>query len=538
MTRPSKSELRLLTAVAHAADPRTTEVFEPLGYVPTEKQAMFHAATAHLVVFGGARGGGKSVAVLMESLKQAVWRPGLQVLVLRRTLAELRRTLLLELARYGFAEKLGARWNGQDMTLTFENGSQILFGYLESMSDCSRYQGASFGLLCVDEATLIDPNALDIVLECLRSGDLGKSVIGARYSCNPGGPGHSRIKSTVIDPTEYGRRVVTDDFGRRVVYIPAKCSDNPHLGPEYAHTLDAIPDANRRAAMRDGNWDAFGGQVFGEWNRDRHIIPRDAISIPQSWQRYCGIDWGWSAPACALWAARDGDGRLWLYREIYVTQTPPETLAAMILGAQSQDGQVIAFVDPSVVAKPTGGLSVYEKFGQSGLGTALAANERIPGWLSLHAALAEGPLCQVHQLMREQGKWDDETCPRLHVLDGTCPNLVRTLPALAYDKNNVEDVDTDLEDHASDCARYICHSLSGHGGPVIYADLARADEPREQRPRAEFRQAMAQATAGDWVETERPDDRPAWSKQPATSGVGATQRSPFARAQEDNDESD
>jgi hypothetical protein len=35
-----------------------------------------------------------------------------------------------------------------------------------------------------------------------------------------------------------------------------------------------------------------------------------------------------------------------------------------------------------------------------------------------------------------------------------CRNLIRTIPALPYDKTRVEDVDTDAEDHAYDGLRY------------------------------------------------------------------------------------
>jgi len=38
----------------------------------------------------------------------------------------------------------------------------------------------------------------------------------------------------------------------------------------------------------------------------------------------------------------------------------------------------------------------------------------------------------------------------------TCKHFIRTLPALVYDETDVEDVDTDGEDHIYDELRYIC----------------------------------------------------------------------------------
>ena len=38
----------------------------------------------------------------------------------------------------------------------------------------------------------------------------------------------------------------------------------------------------------------------------------------------------------------------------------------------------------------------------------------------------------------------------------TCKHFIRTVPALVYDETNVEDIDTDGEDHAYDMWRYVC----------------------------------------------------------------------------------
>ena len=38
----------------------------------------------------------------------------------------------------------------------------------------------------------------------------------------------------------------------------------------------------------------------------------------------------------------------------------------------------------------------------------------------------------------------------------TCRNFIRTVPALVYDESDVEDVDTEGEDHVYDEWRYAC----------------------------------------------------------------------------------
>ena len=221
--------------------------------------------------------------------------------------------------------------------------------------------------------------------------------------------------------------------------------------------------------MLDGDWSAFGGQ-FSEWSQFRHIVPRDAMSLAPSWRRYCGIDFGFAAPFCALWGAIDNDGRWWIYRESYEKGLAPEEQAKRIMKAEAKDGWVAHFIDPSTVAKPTGGLSVFEMYALAGLSAvALAVNDRIPGWQQVHKALADGPLCLYHAHLAEKGEWSGNSCPRLHVLDGAAPNLCRTLPDAPYDPIRVEDLDTKCEDHAVDSLRYLIAS-TGLTGQVTVPD--------------------------------------------------------------------
>ena len=56
------------SSLADRLDPPDPDVFGPLEYEPTAKQAEFHAATEFDVLYGGAAGGGKTKALLMEGL--------------------------------------------------------------------------------------------------------------------------------------------------------------------------------------------------------------------------------------------------------------------------------------------------------------------------------------------------------------------------------------------------------------------------------------------------------------------------------------
>ena len=47
----------------------------------------------------------------------------------------------------------------------------------------------------------------------------------------------------------------------------------------------------------------------------------------------------------------------------------------------------------------------------------------------------------------------DDDGPMFYVTD-QCPHFIRTVPVLQHDKNNMEDLDTEAEDHVADEWRY------------------------------------------------------------------------------------
>jgi hypothetical protein len=56
----SSVDLAAWEAALGALDPVPRDVFAEIGYVPTERQAAFHAATEFDLLFGGSLGGGKA----------------------------------------------------------------------------------------------------------------------------------------------------------------------------------------------------------------------------------------------------------------------------------------------------------------------------------------------------------------------------------------------------------------------------------------------------------------------------------------------
>ena len=86
-------------------------------------------------------------------------------------------------------------------------------------------------------------------------------------------------------------------------------------------------------------------------------------------------------------------------------------------------------------------------------------NSRIDGKMQVHHRLA----------------FDTQGFPRLQVFS-TCRHFIRTVPALVYDEANVEDVDTEGEDHIYDELRYVC-MRNPVPAPLMRAEPARGFDP-------------------------------------------------------------
>lgn len=434
-------------------------------------QELAAAAKEDDVLYGGAAGGGKTTWLVADAIRAVDQHPGLRAGLFRRTYDELKEGPLTELAKFGYGVALGCRWNSTEHELVFPSGGLIRFRYLENLVDATRRQGGEYQWLGFDERTLFAPGVVDVVAERLRTWDGGPPVIGIRSTSNPGNASHGEVKRRYIEATDHGERVARDGQGHTIRFIPAKVDDNPFVDPGYRGRLLAIPDPQRRKAMLEGSWDVFAGQVFTEWSHDRHVV--QPWLLPASWPRFAAVDWGWAAPWAVVWGAKDEDGRIWVYREMYDTEVGEGEQARRILAAErhgqaqglGDDGATVAVPeppayrvgDPAMAAKRGDAESILTAYEKAGCSVEPANNDRISGWQRVHEYLADAPACPHH---RAQGL---DQCPRLHVFAG-CANLIRTLPALVYDVRRVEDVDTRGEDHAPDALRYLLMA-AGEGRP-------------------------------------------------------------------------
>ena len=419
---------------------------------PNEKQRLFLMANTRFVAYGGARGGGKSWAVRQKALLLGAQFAGIRMLLLRRSFPELRENHILPLQK-SLAGIAG--YKDSEKAFTFLNGSRLKFGYCDGEDDVLQYQGQEYDVIFLDEATQFTEYQFEVLTACLR----GANAFPKRFylTCNPGGVGHGWVKRLFID-----RRYRQNENPADYTFIPATVYDNTALTQNdagYVRMLENLPEDLRRAWLL-GDWDIFSGQYFTEFRRDIHVCA--PFAVPAHWRRYLTLDYGLDMLA-ALWIAVDGEGRAWVYREVYQSGLIISNAAAAIRKAAGDETPYLILAPPDLWnRRQESGRSVADIFAENGLVLNKTGNDRVPGWLAVKEWL--------HPLANEvTGK---ETA-RMQIFS-TCENLIRCLPALRCDEHAVGDVANTPHEytHAPDALRGFC---------TYWTQKAEASAPQKRR---------------------------------------------------------
>ena len=169
------------------------------------RQAAFMARTEDEALYGGAAGGGKSDALIIEALRQ-VHIPHYRALILRKTYPQLSE-LIDKTMRYYKPVFPKARYSGSSHCWTFPSGAKIYFGSLNHTQDKYNYQGKAFDFIGVDELTHFTWDEYSYVMSRNRPSGPGTRVY-IRATANPGGVGHGWVKARFISPAPAGTRMV------------------------------------------------------------------------------------------------------------------------------------------------------------------------------------------------------------------------------------------------------------------------------------------------------------------------------------------
>jgi hypothetical protein len=413
----------------------------------TKKQKAFIDAKESEVLFGGAAGGGKSYGQMVDALLFALKYPGSKQLVLRRSFAELDKSLIRTSLAL-FPRDIYS-FNSSTHTGRFKNGSIIDFGYCAAENDVYQYQSAEYDLIRFDELTHFTESQYIYLISRVRGANSFPKQI--KSSTNPGGIGHGWVKARFVDPSPSGKGFTGED-GMKRIFIPALLSDNGFLmrgDGGYRERLMALPEREKKALLY-GDWNIFEGQYFTEFDKDKHIIA--PFEIPNHWRKYRTIDYGLDRLVC-LWIATSPDGISYVYREFCKSNLTISQAATEICNRTPITEDIYATLAPPDLFSRSQetGKTKAAIFSEFGVNFTKTSNDRECGWLAVKELL-----------IGRDGR------PSIRFFS-TCVEIIKCLPALTVDKLRPNDCANEPHEitHAPDALR---------GFAIFY------HRPAEERP--------------------------------------------------------
>jgi hypothetical protein len=497
-----KREVQPLIKMLGGADALRDSYFSDWRYTPNAgPQTALMFSPADEVFYGGARGGGKSFGFLLHFLDHALtWGRLARGVIFRRRFVDLEDLIRDSWEIFG---PLNGKFfaGGGRPSWRVPGGGELRLRYLKNERDAVNYQGQAFTRIYVEEAgTYGTPTALDLLRGCLRSAHGVPCQL--LLNANPGGPGHNMLKSRYIDPAPPNTLMEEEIEIRKGefvtwtrMFIPAKLADNPPLDTaQYRASLKLAGPEYLVKAWLDGDWDIVAGGMFDDilspTGKQRIVI--EPFEIPPQWQIYRAFDWGSAKPfSVGWWAVSDGsavyDGErlvgkwparsLFRVAEWYGSSGNPDNpneglrMLASDVGERIRARERELFPGRTVLPGPADS-AIYvsdgvarsiademkdpkgdgSRKGVTFVPSDKGAGSRKSGWEALRRVLRNAAPID------DNGNPVPPENPGMWIF-GTCRHWVRTMTVLPRNSPesglDVEDVDTDSEDHIADETRYM-----------------------------------------------------------------------------------
>lgn len=469
-------------------------------------QALAISCPAHEILYDGSRGPGKTDAQLMRFRRLVgkgygrFWRG----IIFDREYKNLD-DLIVKSKRWFEQFKDGARFlsSGSDLKWVWPTGEELLFRQIKRASDYWNYHGHEYPFVGWNELTKYPTSELFEAMMSVNRTSFVPTLhspidpeTGAMQvlppipleifaTTNPYGPGHAWVKRMFIDPGMPGVPIPldTDVFDPRTqqritvrrwrVRIFGSYKENRYLTPEYVAGLERITDPNKREAWLFGNWDIVAGGALDDLWGPHLIVPR--FKVPAGWPIDRSFDWGSSHPfSVGWWTVANGEevklpnGTTWcpargsLIRiaewyganEIGTNKGLRLSSQAIADGILERERRMIEqgwfHSDPS--PGPADNQIGNEMDGAESETIKLKMEARGVYWTESNKTA--GSRKNGLQLLRDRMESSRTGEGPGFYLTDNCTFARAILPTLPRDEDDLDDVDTEAEDHVYDDVRY------------------------------------------------------------------------------------
>lgn len=459
-------------------------------------QEAFLACPVYECLYEGTRGPGKTDALLMDFAQDIGkgWGHEWKGILFRQTFPQLED--VIHKTQQWFPQIWPkATYNKSNHLWEWPDGETLKLRHAKREDAYWDHHGHSFTWIGWEElVTWADPSLYLRMMSLARS-TKGGIPIKVRATANPYGAGHNWVKERFRLPVGAKRivgPVIRDSYDRHDKVEKPRVAIHGHLlenrvllhaNPDYISNLrsSATNDAELRAWIH-GDWDIVAGGMFDDvWRADAHVVPNlPWAAIPRSWRMDRSYDHGQSRPfSVGWWAESSGEPVTWngriygsvrgdLYRvaEWYGWNGRPNegvSLLATDIAQGIRERQQDWGIDHRVKPGPADGQIWNPADNDPRCSTAKDMESRGVRWV--RADKGSGSRKQGWQQMRKLMRnalpsstgFREE--PGLFVFE-RCTQFVRTVPVLCRKDTDLDDVDTETEDHIGDECRYRCRPAS------------------------------------------------------------------------------
>lgn len=450
-------------------------------------QSAFLSCPVYEVLLEGSRGGGKTDSLIMDFAQHTGqgFRSQWKGVLFRQTYPQL--ADVISKTKQWFPRMFPrAKFNESQSRWVFPDGEELLLRHMDNEQDYWGFHGWSIPWIGWEELTTW-PNdrCYKMMMSCSRS-TVPNMPRKVRATTNPYGCGHNWVKSRFRLPVPPRKIIgpIIQENDENGVPMPSRVAIHSMLhenkvmlsaDPFYMNKIrEAAPNPAALKAWLEGDWNIVAGGMFDDvWVPGHHVVPDiRADLIPPGWKIDRSYDHGQSRPfSVGWWAQSNGEpiqiggrqygtirGDVFRIGEWYGwTGSPNEgvRLTAVEIAAGIKERELRMGIRGRCKPGPAD-TSIYDDYEP---GKSVAGDMSRCGVHWTKADKTSGSRKQGWQQMRQYMKdaippaGGMRERPGLFVCE-SCHHFIRTVPTLPREEKDMDDVDSDSEDHVGDESRY------------------------------------------------------------------------------------